>query len=539
MAYQLQSVQQAFGRAPDLGETANLLLLVWVDPEPSAVAEARGLGDSVLVARAPADLPVALDQAVMREAYGLWNGAGVRAAVPRLVPDADPRAALLAGMNDYMAWRALLESGRIGRISYWDGVRALARGMGTQATGDIVAAASAVPSDASQPDPLRARGHLYGLLLDQRLRQDTGDSLTLAEAIRRLHEARNYYTTGQLTAWADWIEHLRQLTGLDYGPLYDGLVRFGDRAPLAEVPQLAGPLISETRTVTAPDGQPLVYQWLDGPSARAGIYLSDGPGGTPYDWLMIEGEALAPYLDMAYLDQRGAGRSALAPGAPLSLDALVDDIEVVRRDLGAERLVLVGHSWGGFLALWYAARYPERLDALVLVAPITSYQQIAETIGGQTTQRAVEPRLSAVADGVDSYEEWTASLAAAKELGLYGSDLRAAQAASEQAYQRLVAGALLPPWVALENPQLLPVLVGRDDLLHADPLPAIAADGERSYDVLWICGRRDGLVPAESLEQAQRLVGGQVVTLAESGHEVFIDIPAAVLNVLITFLLQQ
>ena len=53
----------------------------------------------------------------------------------------------------------------------------------------------------------------------------------------------------------------------------------------------------------------------------------------------------------------------------LGIGAQVADIERIRRILGEEKLILMGHSFGGFLAAMYAAEFPEHVDALVLVAP--------------------------------------------------------------------------------------------------------------------------------------------------------------------------
>lgn len=53
----------------------------------------------------------------------------------------------------------------------------------------------------------------------------------------------------------------------------------------------------------------------------------------------------------------------------LGIGAQVADIERIRRILGEERLILVGHSFGGFLATLYAAEFPDHVEKLVLVAP--------------------------------------------------------------------------------------------------------------------------------------------------------------------------
>lgn len=58
------------------------------------------------------------------------------------------------------------------------------------------------------------------------------------------------------------------------------------------------------------------------------------------------------------------------PAAPVyDLDAYVAQVEGVRRALGIEQAALVGSSMGGLVAMHYAARYPEHVSALVLLAP--------------------------------------------------------------------------------------------------------------------------------------------------------------------------
>lgn len=67
------------------------------------------------------------------------------------------------------------------------------------------------------------------------------------------------------------------------------------------------------------------------------------------------------------IDQRGHGDSDWSPEGDYSREAFVSDLEGFRRALGLERFILVGHSMGGLNAVVYAARYPERVERLVLV----------------------------------------------------------------------------------------------------------------------------------------------------------------------------
>jgi pimeloyl-ACP methyl ester carboxylesterase len=59
--------------------------------------------------------------------------------------------------------------------------------------------------------------------------------------------------------------------------------------------------------------------------------------------------------------------SSLAPTQSCTLRDQIDDLEALRVQLAAERIDLLGHSWGGCLAMAYAARYPQRIQHLLIV----------------------------------------------------------------------------------------------------------------------------------------------------------------------------
>ena len=80
---------------------------------------------------------------------------------------------------------------------------------------------------------------------------------------------------------------------------------------------------------------------------------------------------LAATHRLVFYDQRLSGRSDTpADTASVSLDTFVNEIEGLRRSLGLDRIHLLGHSWGGLLAMKYALAHPDRLLSLVLVSPM-------------------------------------------------------------------------------------------------------------------------------------------------------------------------
>jgi proline iminopeptidase len=98
------------------------------------------------------------------------------------------------------------------------------------------------------------------------------------------------------------------------------------------------------------------------------VFLHGGPGYNSHSFAVLAGRGLEGDLRMIYLDQRGSGQSERPWTRDYSIARLVADLEGVRRQLGVTRMVLMGHSFGGLLALEYAAAHPKRVARLVLVS---------------------------------------------------------------------------------------------------------------------------------------------------------------------------
>jgi proline iminopeptidase len=121
------------------------------------------------------------------------------------------------------------------------------------------------------------------------------------------------------------------------------------------------------KTFKAP-GATIYYEVRGGGPGTPLVIANGGPG---FDHLYLHSspawDKLAERRPVVFYDQRGNGRSgALAAGQSCTLADQIDDLEALRAHLGYERMDLLGHSWGGYLAMAYAARHPERIDHLVI-----------------------------------------------------------------------------------------------------------------------------------------------------------------------------
>jgi proline iminopeptidase len=121
----------------------------------------------------------------------------------------------------------------------------------------------------------------------------------------------------------------------------------------------------DQRIIDVGDGHKIYVEQCGNPQGIPVIVLHGGPGGgcSP---------AMRRYFDptvyrVVLFDQRGCGRSR--PHASITANTtwhLVLDIETIRMQLGIDRFICFGGSWGATLALVYAIRHPDRVRQLVL-----------------------------------------------------------------------------------------------------------------------------------------------------------------------------
>jgi proline iminopeptidase len=95
------------------------------------------------------------------------------------------------------------------------------------------------------------------------------------------------------------------------------------------------------------------------------LLLHGGPGVDHTTLLPMQ--PLADQFTLVFYDQRGNGRSTCADLSAFTWENLTADAEALRAALGFEQWAVLGHSFGGMVALEYALRYPHSLSHLLLV----------------------------------------------------------------------------------------------------------------------------------------------------------------------------
>ncbi|WP_433788650.1 alpha/beta fold hydrolase [Actinoplanes sp. CA-252034] len=135
----------------------------------------------------------------------------------------------------------------------------------------------------------------------------------------------------------------------------------------------AGLVPSWVRFWSLPTGSHIAYahQSAADPKRRYPVVFLHGGPGTPGNGLPAVAAAVAAAgFDVYAYDQLGAGRSSrLDDVTGYTVARQVADLDAIRMTIRADRLILVGQSWGGSLAAQYLAAHPDRVERVAFTSP--------------------------------------------------------------------------------------------------------------------------------------------------------------------------
>jgi pimeloyl-ACP methyl ester carboxylesterase len=142
-------------------------------------------------------------------------------------------------------------------------------------------------------------------------------------------------------------------------------------------PRLADTIrFNNTRYWQLQTGSRIAYSEYDPPAGVAQkpepvVFLHGGPGMRVGPWDHVFFSPFAAYGFRVYLfDQAGSGLSDFLPKVrDYTVRHAVEDLEAVRQQIGTDRMILIGHSWGSTLAANYMAKYPNHVAKVVFYSP--------------------------------------------------------------------------------------------------------------------------------------------------------------------------
>ena len=277
---------------------------------------------------------------------------------------------------------------------------------------------------------------------------------------------------------------------------------------------------------TAGTAVPLYWAAYGPAGGSRAVVLHGGPGAD-HAYLLPQMLRLGEGRELLFYDQRGGGRSRTDAHEPVTWQTHVADLGGVLREFHIESPTIVGYSWGGLLALLYAARaardpalpVPARI-ALIDPAPVS--RQFREEFEAEFARRQAAPSVQAMRDALahsglrerdpEQYRHRRFELSVAG----YFADPRAARNLTPF---RVVGRVQQSVWDSLGDYDLV-----RDGTLSAIHCPSLIVHG------------RQDPIPLASSEACAHAIGAELVTLEACGHVPYVEQPAALFAALGAFL---
>ncbi len=106
------------------------------------------------------------------------------------------------------------------------------------------------------------------------------------------------------------------------------------------------------------------------------VLLQGNTGASSY-YMRSLGDSIAGHR-IILVDYQGTGRSVYRPEdvSWATIDNIVNDYELVRKHLKIEQWTLIGHSYGGQHALYYAAKYPQSTSRVITIGGVTTNNNV-------------------------------------------------------------------------------------------------------------------------------------------------------------------
>jgi proline iminopeptidase len=132
------------------------------------------------------------------------------------------------------------------------------------------------------------------------------------------------------------------------------------------------------------------------------MLLMHGGSGLDHTYFRPWLDSLGDRVELIYYDQLGNGRSTRPDSYEgIGLDTWADEADALRASLGHDRIILFGHSFGGFIAQKYALRHGDHLAGLILcdTAPALNYPEV---IIGNAQARGTPEQVEMVVGGLSN-----------------------------------------------------------------------------------------------------------------------------------------
>jgi proline iminopeptidase len=269
------------------------------------------------------------------------------------------------------------------------------------------------------------------------------------------------------------------------------------------------------------------------------VIVHGGPGAD-HTYFLPYLVPLARHHQLIFIDERGSGQSQkLDDPSGYTVEAMVEDLEAVRKELGLGRIALLGHSYGGVLAQAYALKYQQNLSSLILCSTFYStskmnqvFQKELAAMPADLRERIQKNEAAGLFDHGKGYQK-----------NRYTDDYMIA-AWGEGYFPYLYQRHPDPNYDPVDNGKmswdLYREMWGSDgefvidgnlkSVEYADRLPSLRVR------TLVTAGDHDECDPAQAKDLSGLIHGSRLVIFPQSGHMTFVDQPDLFIRTIDDFL---
>ena len=255
------------------------------------------------------------------------------------------------------------------------------------------------------------------------------------------------------------------------------------------------------------------------------LLLSGGPGFS-FDYMAPIADQISKSFKCILLDQRGTGKSLVQKydTTLINISATLEDIEFLRKHLGYEQWIVLGHSYGGLLASKYASVYPSSVSTIILVGTAGFNTSLWDYFGDNIWSRLLP-------SDRELAEYWNDSM-------IVANDFRR----SRYEYQK----AIMPAYFYdRKNSLIFTQNMKSEDwnidvwkLIWRDMINIDLSEVSRSYNkpVLVLHGRQDPVGESIPLVVSQTYPNSKLVFIEQAGHLPWLEQPEVFTDAIISFI---
>jgi proline iminopeptidase len=257
------------------------------------------------------------------------------------------------------------------------------------------------------------------------------------------------------------------------------------------------------------------------------LLMHGGPGAD--HWTLAPFRRCADRFTLVFYDHRCNGRSTGAPVTSMTWENLTADADALRESLGFETWAVLGHSFGGHVALEYALRYPHRVSHLVFLDTGGDSRWSLQNAADALAERGFSPETVALA------RRWFNGQVEPRRF--LPTLMRLGPAYNPYQTLRQVALAVIGgQWRTKMRPEAL-IFAGRQLLPGWTVMDRL---GEIAVPTLVMAGRDDFVFPqAHQAELAAGIRDARLRLIDRAGHNPQFERPAEVMEALRDFLPAQ